>query len=297
MSIVLSIVAQLLHLGLVLLAAPLLGGVLAIGPALLAGRAAPAFVQPWRDLVRLFRKQAIRSEAASIVAHLAPLVLATLAALSVCLVPSFAVGMVSAPLTDLMSLGALFVLARTVRWLAAIDAGSGEGGVAAATVGGFAVVAEPALWLAVFALSLLAGGGTLDRIVAARLDGTLMPGGGAALAIAGLAVLAWADSAASPIEGAYSGRDLALLRIADALRLLAWCDLIGAMALPLGMASAEAGPLAWIVGLCAWAGRLLLTALVLTAVRGLGLEHRMPAAAGLALLLGGIAAVLGGVHG
>ncbi|MEI7712287.1 MAG: hypothetical protein WCI94_12685, partial [Rhodospirillales bacterium] len=112
MSIVLSIVAQLLHVGLILLAAPLLVGVLAIGPALLAGRAAPAFMQPWRDLVRLFRKQAMRAENASIVAHMAPLAVTTLAALSVCLVPSFALGMVSAPLTDLMSRGAPFVLAR-----------------------------------------------------------------------------------------------------------------------------------------------------------------------------------------
>ena len=292
MSLVLSIVAQLMHIGLMLLAAPLLAGALAVAPALLAGRAPPPFAQPWRDLVRLFRKRAVRAETASVVEQMAPLLSATIAALAVFLVPSFALGMVSAPLADLLSLAALFALGRVVRVLAALDAGSGEAGAAAAASARLAIAAEPALWLAVFALALLAGGGTLDRILAARLDATLLPGAAAALAIAGLTLLAWGAYAEPPMDEAFGGRDLGLLRIADGLRLLAWCDLIGAMVLPYGMAPAESGPLAWAIGLMAWAGRLLLTAIVLSAVRGLGVEHRMPIAVGLAFALCAIAAVL-----
>jgi formate hydrogenlyase subunit 4 len=292
MSIVLSIVAQLLHIGLVLLAAPLLAGALAVGPAMLAGRSPPPFAQPWRDLVRLFRKQAVRAENGSVVGNMAPLLSVALAALGVSLVPSFALGMASAPLADLLSLAALFALGRVVGVLAAMDAGSGEGGLAAAESGRLAMLVEPALWLAVFALALLAGGGTLDRILAARLEGTLLPGAAAALAIAGLALLTWAACAGSPMDEAYSGRDLALLRIADGLRLLAWCDLIGALALPIGMASAESGPLVWTIGLLAWTGRLALTAAVLSVVRILAAKHRLPAAVGLALMLCAVAAVL-----
>ncbi len=291
MTLLLGIVAQLLHIGLVLLAAPLLAGALSVAPAWLAGRTPPPFAQPWRDLLRQLRKQAIRNEAASIVGRMAPTVSVALAGVAVCLIPSFALGMVSAPMTDLLSLLAVLGLGRTMRVLAVLDTGNGAGGAAAAASGRLAVLAEPAVWLAVFALALLAGGGTLDRIVAARLDGGMAPGA-AALAGAGLALLAWAACAAPPMDTARSGSDLVLSQIADALNRLAWCDLIGALVLPYGMATAEAGPLAWAVGLLAWVGRLLLAVGLLSAGLSVASAPRVRSAVVLALVLAVLGAVL-----
>lgn len=292
MSIVLSMFAQVLHLLLVLLAAPALAGLIGVLSRFLAGREGPPIQQPWRDLTRLFRKETVRAENASAVTRFAPLASVVLAALGLSLIPSFALGMVSAPLADVLSLAALFVLGRVVLVLAALDAGTGEGGVAATATTRLAMTAEPALLVAVFALALLAGGGDLDRIVAARMEGLLLPGSAGALAIAGLALLGWAESVRPSMEAAFSGRDLALVRVAEQLRLVAWCDLIGALALPFGMAAVEAGPMAWGIGLLAWAGRILLAALLLAGVRVFAPAHLAPAGGVLALAFCGVAAVL-----
>ena len=58
------------------------------------------------------------------------------------------------------------------------------------------------------------------------------------------------------------GRDLALIEAADALRLLVWFNLIGAMFLPFGMARSDAGPVAWAAGIITWLARTLLFAAV-----------------------------------
>jgi formate hydrogenlyase subunit 4 len=67
------------------------------------------------------------------------------------------------------------------------------------------------------------------------------------------------------------GRDLALIEVSDALRLLVWFNLIGAMFLPFGMAGADAGPIAWAVGIITWLIRTLLAATLLALLHsGLG---------------------------
>ncbi len=297
MSILLSLVTQVAHIVLMLLAAPLLAGLVGVLSDRLAGREGPPIVQPWRDLSRLFRKHTVRAENASCVTRLAPKLSVVVAAVGVFLIPSFALGMVSAPLADLLSLAMLFALGRIVLVLAAMDAGTGEGGVAAAETSRLAIAAEPALLLAVFTLALLAGGGNLDQIIGARLEGLLLPGPASALAVAALALLGWTEAVRPGMDTAFSARDLALLQIAEQLRLLAWCDLIGALALPFGMAAAGIGSAAWGIGLLAWVGRLLLAALVLAGVRVFAPALRVPAVVVFALLLCGIAVVLGLVGG
>ncbi len=297
MSVLLSAVAQLVHLLLVLLAAPALAGLIGVLSQFLAGRKGPPIQQPWRDLTRLFRKITVRAENASAVSRLAPLVSVVLAALSALLIPSFTLGMVSAPLADLLSLAALFALGRVVLVLAVMHAGNGEGGFAATGTVRLSIAAEPAMLLAVFGLALLAGGSEFDRIVTARMEGLLLPGPAGALAMAALALIGWVDAVRPNMDAAFSARDLALVRIAEQLRLVAWCDLIGAMALPFGMAAAGAGPLAWGFGLLAWAGRLVLAALVLAGVRVFAPAHLAPAGGVLALALCGVAVVLAMVGG
>ena len=292
MNTMVSVVAQILHMLLVLLAAPLLTGLIDVLSRFLAGRQGPTIQQPWRDLIRLFRKGPVRAENASAVARFAPLASVVLAVVVVSLIPSFALGTVSAPLADVLSLAALFALGRVVMVLAAMDAGTGEDGVAATLTARLAIAAEPALLLAAFALALQAGGGDLDHIVAARMDGLLVPASAGALAIAAVALLGWAEAVRPSLDGAYSASDLALVRVAAQLRLVAWCDLIGALVLPFGMAAAGAGPLAWGLGLLAWAGRMGLAALVLAGLRVVAPPQWAPAGIVLALAFGGVSAVL-----
>lgn len=293
MNVLLSIVTQLLHMAVVVVCAPLLTGMVGTLGERLAGREPPPVLRPWREVLHLFRKQPIRAEGASVVSSLTPLLSVIVAASIAFLIPSFALGMVSAPLADMLTLAALFALGRILLVLAAMDSGTGTGGVAAAETTNLAMVAEPALLLGVFGLALLAGGSNLDTVLATRLEGLLPPNPAAWLAIAALALLGWADREGPPIDAAFSATDLALLRIADQFRLLAWCDLIGALALPFGVAAADAGPLSWGIGLLAWVGRLLLAAAILAVARATGASFRVRTILALALALCGMAAVLG----
>ena len=291
MSILVACVGQLLHLVLMLAAAPVLTGVVEALAAWFGGRAAPSVMQPWWDVARLFAKARVRASSASAVSAVAPSVSVVLAVLCAALVPSFMLGMALAPLADPIVIAALLVAMRVVPVLAAMDSGTAEGGIAAAEAAQAAVFTETALLLALFVLSLSGGG--LDRIVVAGMDGTLLTDPAAVLAVAALALVAGEAVVQPVLENAYSARDLALSRIAKQVRLLMWCDLVGGLALPFGMAPADGGPLDWLVGLAAWGGRVGLAALAVAALRVVGGARPSPALRRLALAFGAVSAGVG----
>jgi formate hydrogenlyase subunit 4 len=291
MSILVACAGQLLHLVLVLAAAPVLSGVVEALAAWFAGRAVPSVMQPWHDVVRLFAKAPVRASSASAVTSVAPTLSVVLAVLCAALVPSFMLGLALAPLADPIAIAALLVAMRVVPVLAAMDAGTAEGGIAAAESAQAAVFTETALLLALFVLSLSGGG--LDRIVASGMDGSLLTDPSSVLAIAALA-LAAAEAVVQPApENAYSARDLGLSRIAGQVRLLVWCDLVGALALPFGMAPTDGAPLDWLVGLAAWGGRLALAVLAVAALRVFAGSRPSPALRRLALAFGVASAGVG----
>ncbi len=289
MTISLSILAQLLHMAAVLIAAPLLTG---LADRLAVRRAAPDVLLPWHAVLRLLRKQPMRVIGTSVIARLAPALAVIFATLTVFLVPSFCAGMVSAPAADLLTIAGLFVLGRVVLVLAAMDMGTGSGAVAATEIARLGLAAEPVLLLTALSIGLASGTGNLDAILAMRAE-ALVPGTPSImLALAALALLGWSDAQTPKIEAFFGGPDLALLRIAGQIRLLAWCDLVGALALPFGMATVAGGFAGWGLGLLAWIGRTLLAALLLAAVRNIGATARVRTVLALAAALCGIAAVL-----
>ncbi len=145
--------------------------------ARLLGRVGPPLLQPWRDLLRLLRKQPVMAENASWLFAAAPAGCLAAIAAAAALVPSFALGMASAPLADLLVIAGLLALARCILALAAMDVGTAFGGIGASREMTFAVFAEPALLLVIFTLALLAGTTNLDVIAACLREGTLRAAG------------------------------------------------------------------------------------------------------------------------
>ena len=97
-----GIVTQLIHMALIVAGAPVLLGLVRLAKARLMGRRGPHPLQPWRDIAKLLAKRAVVAETASAVTHVATWVALSAALLAAFLIPSFARGMVLAPLADLL---------------------------------------------------------------------------------------------------------------------------------------------------------------------------------------------------
>jgi formate hydrogenlyase subunit 4 len=297
MTIALSLLAQLLHIGLMLAAAPTAAGMLDWLDARLTGRSGPPVLLPWRDLVRLSRKTPLLTESVSVVSRVAPSVSLGAILSASALVPSFTLGMALSPLADVLVVVSLLTIARVAIALAALDSGAALPGLAQQGASSLAVLAEPALMLAMVALALMGGSFNLDLIIGQQHEGVLLPATASSVTLTALLALLLADISVPDraTEQIFAGRDLAMVRMNGWLRRIVWIDLIGGLVLPVGMATAENVPLAWLIGLAAWATKIAAFTLILSATRrllGRVPHHSLPDLVGLAALLALLATII-----
>jgi len=311
MAIFLALLTQLLHAALLVAAAPLVLGGTRWLKARLLGRRGPHPLQLLRDLVKLLRKRPVLAETSSLVTRAAPYAALSATLLAGLLVPGFAQGMALAPLADLLLIAGLLALARMALALAGMDAGTAFGGLGAAREMTFAGFAEPALLTSVLVLAVLAGSSNLDAIAALFREGSLGLRVSLLFILLALMAVALAENARLPVDNPAthleltmvheamlleaSGRHLALWEAQAALKLTLWLALLAAIFLPFGAAPAGAGPVAWVVGVVAWAGKLALLGAALavfeTCIAKMRV-FRVPEFLGAAVLLALLAAAL-----
>ena len=262
MTEILGAVAQLVVL---LALAPGLNGVIKRTKAMLQGRHGPPLLQPYSDLMKLLRKDAVVSEHSTAVLRLAPLIYFAAIAVAALLVPAL---WLPAPLGiygDAVVLVGLFALARFTLALAALDTGSAFGGMGASREVAVAALAEPALLLALIAVAWRTGGTDLSAATAWLV--THAPAAFAPsqlLAFAALAIAVIAETGRVPVDNPdthleltmihegmlleYSGRLLGVLLWATLLKQIVLISLIVALFAPFGIAqSASDLPLAMLV--------------------------------------------------
>ena len=152
-----TIIHNAIHVLLALGLAPLLLGVIAKTKALFAGRVGPPVLQPYYDLMRLFRKGSVISTTTTWVFLAGPVVSLVTAGMAVLLIP---LTDSTAPISftgDLILLAYLLGLGRFFTALAALDTGSAFEGMGAAREVTFACLAEPAFFLGLLVLAKLSG--------------------------------------------------------------------------------------------------------------------------------------------
>ena len=264
-----------IHVVLAFTLPPLLLGVIGKTKAVFAGRVGAPLLQPYHDLVKLFRKGSVFSPTTTWVFRAGPVVGLATAVLAALLVP---LAGASAPISftgDLILLAYLFGLARFFTASAALDTGSPFEGMGAAREVTFACLAEPALFLGFLALATLSGSSSLR--LADLLGGNLAeqwPTAGASLA---LVLLSWfmvllAENSRIPFDDPnthleltmihevmvldHSGPALGMILYGAALKLFVFGALVVGLALPL----ATVGP--WLAWPLFVAGMLLLAVLV-----------------------------------
>lgn len=299
MTILLACLAQLLHVALLVLAAPILAGMLAWAGGGFAGTPAAIIRRQRDDLVRLWRKRPAPTEPSAALLRAEPAISAAITLVVALLVPSFAFGMLLAPLGDLLMLTGLLTLTRLLGVLAELESGTARGGLVAARHTRLGTLALTAMMPAILALALTAGGLTLDQIGAARFDEVLISGATRGLAAVALAAIATADLSTPGLDDSRTGPDLALGRLTEALRLLIWFNLILALFLPIGLITPDSSPGAWLLAILSWIGRLVaLTVLVVLprALIGSVAERWLSGSLMLAIGLAMLAAILALTH-
>ena len=311
MVVIRDFTLQGMQMLIVLLLSPLLTGFVRKVKARLLRRQGPPLLQPYRDLIRLMRKDVVLAESASWLFRVIPYIIFAGTWVAAALVPTFGSGLLFSWSADLIAIIALLGSARFFQALAGLDVGTSFGGIGSSREVMIASLAEPAMLMIMFTLALIAGStqlSTMATYMGSGVEGLRVSLG---LAMLALIIVALAENARIPVDNPathleltmvheamvleYSGRHLALIDLSSELKLLLYVSVIGCLFLPWGISGAEANPPTIALGLAAYVGKLavggFLLALFETAIAKMRV-FRVPAFLGAALMLGLLATLL-----
>jgi formate hydrogenlyase subunit 4 len=316
MSVVRDLALQSLQMLLVLALAPLLTGFIRKLKAQLLRRQGPPLLQPYRDLIRLMRKDVVLAETASWLFRVIPYIIFAGTWVAASLVPTFGNGLLFSWSADLIVIIALLGSARFFLALAGMDVGTAFGGIGSSREVMIATLAEPAILITVFAVAMIAGSTQLSTV--AEFMGSSAVGLRVSLgmALVALIIVAIAENGRIPVDNPathleltmvheamvleYSGRHLALVDLSSHLKLLLYVSLIACMFMPWGAAESRAGNLALAVGASTYIGKLMVCGILLavfeTSIAKMRV-FRIPEFLGAALMLALLATLLRFVSG
>ena len=270
---------QIAQMLLVLATAPLLTGLVRAVKARLLRRRGPPLLQPYRDLIKLARKEAVVAEGASWLFRLVPYIVFATTWVAAALVPTFATGLLFNWTADLIAIVALLGSARFFLALAGMDVGTSFGGIGSSREVMIAALAEPAMLLIVFCLALVAGStqlSTVSHFLASSYVGLRVSLG---MALVALFMVAIAENARIPVDNPathleltmvheamileYSGRHLAMIELGAFLKLLLYVSLIACVFFPWQIALYGSGTLSYAIGAGAYVLKLALAGFLL----------------------------------
>jgi formate hydrogenlyase subunit 4 len=201
-----------LHLLVVLTVPPLLLGVIGRTKAAFAGRKGAPVLQPWYDLLRLFRKEMVLSTTTTWVFLVGPVLSVVAPFAASLLVP---LGGNRAPVSfsgDLVLFAYLFALSRFFTAAAALDTGSAFEGMGAAREVSFACLAEPALFFGLLVLARISGTLTLSSMLSAPwTTGWITTGASLVLVVAGWFVVLLAENSRIPFDDPNTHLELTMI--------------------------------------------------------------------------------------
>ena len=306
-----NLAVQAFQMLLVLLLAPLLTGFVRKVKAWLLRRQGPPLIQPYRDLVRLMRKEVVLANNASWLFRAIPYLIFAATWVAAALVPTFGTGLMFSWSADLIVIIALLGLARFFLALAGLDVGTSFGGIGSSREVMIASLAEPAMLMIVFTLALIAGSTQLSTMAAFLASGEAGLRVSLGMAAIALIMVAIAENSRIPIDNPathleltmvheamvleYSGRHLALIDLSSELKLLLYVSLIACLFMPWGIAAPHAGLGVLFIGVAAYVAKLAFSGFLLavfeTSIAKMRV-FRVPEFLGAALMLGLLATLL-----
>lgn len=277
--ILVNIVITIVQWLIVVLGAPLLVGVIRKTKARLQGRRGARIWQPYSDLRKLLIKETVISENTSWIFRFTPYVAIGTMLLSALIVPVLTTAGALQFMGNIILLMYVFLLGTFFLALAALDAGSSFGGMGSSREMAIAALAEPTVMIAIFAIALRAGSTGLGEMINLSIsDPLLLLNPGHLMAFFSFFIVALAETGRLPVDNPsthleltmiheamileYSGRYLALIEWASAIKLFLFLTLLGNIFVPWGIAT-TLDPVALMIGTVALIIKLSVLALSL----------------------------------
>jgi len=249
-------IVQLMGIAMAVAAAPALVGWVNQCRAWLQNKSAPSILLPYRGIRKLFHKDAVIADNASRLFRLAPYVVFGTMVTAAAVIPSIATRLPFTQAADAIALVGLLATARVFLSLAAMDVGTAFGTLGARREMMIGFLAEPALLVVIFVVSLPSATTALP-LIAERLSAqsfTLNPS--LAFTAVAFTMVLLAENARIPVDNPathleltmiheallleYSARHLALMEWAAALKLFNYACIGVAVFIPWAIATSHA---------------------------------------------------------
>ncbi|PKL52605.1 MAG: formate hydrogenlyase [Nitrospira bacterium HGW-Nitrospira-1] len=246
-------VIEILQILVLLAIAPVFAGWVKMLKCWSQGRSSPGLFQPYRDIRKLFSKDVVLAENASWIFRFTPYLVFGVALLAGCIIPILSTDLPLAATADVIVLVSLFAIARFFTALAGMDIGTAFGGMGSSREMTIASLAEPAMLMAIFTMSLAGGTTSLSQMTQVILSGQSVFRPSMAFAFLAFLLVAIAETGRIPVDNPathleltmiheamileYSGRYLALVEWAGMMKLFLFFTLGIAAFFPWGIAA------------------------------------------------------------
>jgi formate hydrogenlyase subunit 4 len=286
-----GIITQLLEVIAALAAAPLFLGWINQCRAWLQNRSAPSLWLPYRNIRKLFHKDAVIATNASPLFRVAPYVVFGAMVLAAAIIPSMGTGLPFTTAADAIALVGLLATARVFLSLAAMDIGTAFGTLGARREMMVGFLAEPALLIVIFVASLIWGTTALPAITERLATQNLGIFPSLAFTAVAFTMVLLAENARIPIDNPathleltmiheamlleYSARHLALMEWASALKLFNYACIGFALFVPWGVSTGGGSPGALLASIPLLAAKLMIAGAGLALIETLSAKVRV----------------------
>jgi formate hydrogenlyase subunit 4 len=287
----LETLTQVIEVFAALAAAPLFLGWVNQCRAWLQNRSAPSVLLPYRNIRKLFHKDALLAENASPLFRVAPYVVFGAMVVAAAIIPSMATGLPFTTAADAIALVGLFATARVFLSLAAMDIGTAFGTLGARREMMVGFLAEPALLMVIFVASLISATTSLPAITESLATRSLALYPSLAFTAVAFTMVLLAENARIPIDNPathleltmiheamlleYSARHLALMEWAAALKLFNYATIGFALFVPWGVSTGASGPAALLTSIPLLAAKLGAAGLALALIETVSAKVRV----------------------
>ncbi len=243
---------EIIQIAVLLFVAPAFTGWVKMVKCWSQGRTSPSLFQPYRDIQKLFSKDVTLAENASWIFRFTPYLVFGVSVLAGGIIPIVSTDLPLAATADVIALVALFAIARFFTALAGMDIGTAFGGMGSSREMTIASLAEPAMLMAVFAVSLVSKSTSLSQMAFVIAQGHSILRPSLVFALLAFILIALAETGRVPVDNPathleltmiheamvleYSGRHLALIEWAKMMKLFLFTVLGIASFFPWGIA-------------------------------------------------------------